>query len=254
MNESDAVPKDKQLNSDQIWGAHLGKLGHQQLELQKCRARCWMALGASQRAVHDCSTAAAFCRLLTPPPPKRAPGFQMTIPLLVLSLAVVFARQFVLGAILAAAAFVVDYVAGRRAKAASANPALAEVLALRGRTKLRQGLQGLANVELRAAQDELGPLAPGPEVRRLQAELARAKKGSNAFKRATLAPKDAEKRTWHQEAADKVPAGTFLLAQEKDSDPNRSSFGDVLAEQEDENDDKLQLGYMDYVGDGFQAM
>eukprot|EP00930_Biecheleria_cincta_P002453 TRINITY_DN103466_c0_g1_i1.p1 TRINITY_DN103466_c0_g1~~TRINITY_DN103466_c0_g1_i1.p1 ORF type:complete len:429 (+),score=111.29 TRINITY_DN103466_c0_g1_i1:55-1341(+) len=254
MNESQAVPKDKQLNSDQIWGAHLGKLGHEQLELQKSRARCWMALGAFQRGVFDCATAAAFCRLLAPPPPKRAPGFQMTIPLLVLSFSVVFARQFLLGAILAAAAFAVDHVAGRRAKAASANPALAEVLALRGRIKLRQGLQGLANAELRAAQDELGPLEPGSEVRRLQAELERAKKGSKEFRRAALAPKDTEKRTWRHDAADKVLAGTFLLAQEKDSIPNKSTFGDVLAEAEEDNQEKLQLGYMDYVGDGFHTM
>eukprot|EP00435_Cladocopium_sp_Y103_P005634 s245_g1.t2 len=156
-------PSEQMLPNERLCSVYAGQLGVEQMELHLSRARCWLALDSAQRAVLDCSCALAICRLLAPPPPARAPGFELTVPLLVLGIAMAFARQFTVGIVLCAGAFLWDYLASQRAKRNAANGQLAKVLALRGRCKLQQGLAGLAQNELRWALEELGPLDEGGE-------------------------------------------------------------------------------------------
>eukprot|EP00913_Durusdinium_trenchii_P027535 g25825.t1 len=198
-----------------------------------------------------------------------APGFELTVPLLVLGIAMACARQFTVGIVLCAAAFLWDYLAQQRAKRQAANADLAKVLALRGRAKLQQGLSGLANNELRWALEELGPLEEGrqqgEEIKKLRKELRLARSSADASKRkpkiapadvkirrvadpipATLAPlvgplvNHAEPRTWQSDAVEAVRVDGFL------SSLNLECHGKslTLADAQATKDERCQLGYM----------
>lgn len=242
-------PSEQMLPNERLCSVYAGQLGVEQMELHLSRARCWLALDSAQRAVLDCSCALAISRLLAPPPPARAPGFELTVPLLVLGIAMAFARQFTVGIVLCAGAFLWDYLAQQRAKRTAANAQLAKVLALRGRCKLQQGLAGLAQNELRWALEELGPLDEGDEIRKLRKELRQAKGGQKT--RPMLAPADAMQRTWRSDAADAVRVDGFLSALNLECHGKSLTLADAQAKGEDE---RCQLGYMDYCGDGFNAM
>lgn len=244
-------PEEQMLPNERLCSAYAGQLGQEQMELHLSRARCWLALDSAQRAVLDCSIALAICRLLAPPPPARAPGFELTVPLLVLGIAMACARQFTVGIVLCAAAFLWDYLAQQRAKRQAANADLAKVLALRGRAKLQQGLSGLANNELRWALEELGPLEEGEEIKKLRKELRLARSSADASKRKPkIAPADVKIRTWQSDAVEAVRVDGFL------SSLNLECHGKslTLADAQATKDERCQLGYMDYCGDGFQAM
>lgn len=242
-------PSEQMLPNERLCSVYAGHLGKEQMELHLSRARCWLALESAQRAVLDCNIALAICRCLAPLPPKRAPGFELTVPLLVLGMAMAFARQYTVGIVLCAGAFLWDYLAQQRAKRQAANADLAKVLALRGRSKLQQGLAGLAQNELRWALEELGPLEEGEEIKKLRRELRQSKTG--ARKKPLLAPADAAQRTWRTAAADAVQVDGFLSSLNLECHGKALTLADAQAKGDD---DRCQLGYMDYCGDGFNAM
>eukprot|EP00434_Breviolum_minutum_P030431 symbB.v1.2.026912.t2/scaffold2728.1/size72050/3 len=224
------------LPNERLCSVYAGHLGKEQMELHLSRARCWLALESAQRAVLDCNIALAICRCLAPLPPKRAPGFELTVPLLVLGMAMAFARQYTVGIVLCAGAFLWDYLAQQRAKRQAANADLAKVLALRGRSKLQQGLAGLAQNELRWANT-------------LDMCVKQSKTG--ARKKPLLAPADAAQRTWRTAAADAVQVDGFLSSLNLECHGKALTLADAQAKGDD---DRCQLGYMDYCGDGFNAM
>mmetsp|Transcript_4834 Transcript_4834/g.11331 ORF Transcript_4834/g.11331 Transcript_4834/m.11331 type:complete len:195 (+) Transcript_4834:3-587(+) len=193
----------------------------------------------------DCNRAAAVCRQLAPKPPRRAPGVEITMPLLVLGIAMALARQIWVGLVLCCAGFLYDYFAQQRAKRGKANREVAEVLALRGHAKLKQGLSGLAQLELNFAEEVLGPLEEGSTMKSLRRELRR-----NSEKRPKIAPHDVAKRTWRVVAADAVEVDAFLTQQYSEWRTKSKKLEDLP----DPNDDKYELGYMDYCADGFQGM
>jgi len=248
------TPKDQNLPTENVCVPHLGKLGLEQIQLHMCRVRCWMALKQTNRGNLDCNVAAAMCRFQKKAP-RRAPGFEITVPLLVLGLAMALAKQVLIGIACVIAAFVVDYLANQRADRAAADPQLSEVLALRGRVKLVSGLSSFADTDLLQAIDALGPFPEGRELRKLRKELRQFRK-SEAWKERQFEAGEVE-RTWRMDAVDKVRVNAFLMQQEEECKPRAMTFGEMRARREAESDDeqqKFELGYMDYVGDGFQMM
>lgn len=66
-----------------------------------------------------------------------------------------------------------------------------------------------------------------------------------------LAPADAMQRTWRSDVADAVRVDGFLSALNLECHGKSLTLADAQAKGEDE---RCQLGYMDYCGDGFNAM
>jgi len=252
-NEKRQVPDEQMVPNERLCTVHLGALGHEFQELLILRARCWLALESEQRAVIDCNRAAAVCRLLAPKPPRRAPGVEITMPLLVLGIAMAIAGQIWVGIAMCSAGFLYDYFAQRRAKRGEANAELSEVVSLRGRAKLQQGLTGLAHLELNLATEILGPLPEGSEFKLLRRDIRRSRAKSQ---RPLLAPADAVKRTWRKVAADGVAVDAFFSQQFREFFAKADiTVSDLQKRSENAGDgDKFELGYMDYCADGFQGM
>eukprot|EP00435_Cladocopium_sp_Y103_P062595 s90_g24.t1 len=98
--------------------------------------------------------------------------------------------------------------------------------------------------------EQLAPGVLGEEIRQLRKELRQAK-GGHQRKKPMLAPADAMQRTWRSDAADAVRVDGFLSALNLECHGKSLTLADAQAKGEDH---RCQLGYMDYCGDGFNAM
>ncbi|CAE8741465.1 unnamed protein product [Polarella glacialis] len=244
------LPATQEMTSERVVRSVPGKLGKEQFELHMGRARCWMGLGAANRASWDCDMACALSRMQAAKPKTLNPGITITLPLVVLGVATALAQQVFVGLLFLLAAFLSDWWAQRQQRLAICNGPLSAAIALRGRTRLMQQLSGPASGELKAAERAAGTMAPSRDLVLLQQELRQFRSGGGKGDVLSRAAKQF-KGSWRQTVAERVAVDAFLLAHESEYQMKTLTLDDVLSKDNDE--EQIELAYLDYVGGGFET-
>jgi len=209
-----------------------------------------MGLGAANRASWDCDMACALSRMQAAKPKTLNPGITITLPLVVLGVATALAQQVFVGLLFLLAAFLSDWWAQRQQRLAICNGPLSAAIALRGRTRLMQQLSGPASGELKAAERAAGTMAPSRDLVLLQQELRQFRSGGGKGDVLSRAAKQF-KGSWRQTVAERVAVDAFLLAHESEYQMKTLTLDDVLSKDNDE--EQIELAYLDYVGGGFET-